>query len=168
MADGIAGHQACWEERLNNNTASEWVYRSWEIFGVKEEDEGWRRRHHPDDEIQVVLPQSVETNFPRGTNNQKYTQIWLVIVICIGFLRSFVRRYFAGKQVVASLNVGCFLRLYIVSLSAITHCMDQISSYQPLWALLLQHYSSARSHWPVLWYSHIRPPIGNWESLRKK
>ena len=117
MADGIAGYQPCWEERLNNNTASEWVYRSWEIFGVKEEDEGWRRRHHPDDEIQVVLPESVETNFPRGTNNQKYTQIWLVIVTCIGFLRSFVRRYFAGKQVVASRNVGCFLRLYIVSLS---------------------------------------------------
>ena len=83
-------------------------------------------------QIRVVLPESVETNFPRGTNNQKYTQIWLVIVICIGFLRSFVRRHFTGKQVVASRNVGCFLRLYIVSLSAITHCMDQISSYQPL------------------------------------
>ena len=43
--------------------------------------------------------------------------MWLVIVTCIGFLRSFLGRYFAGKQVVASWNVGCFLRLYIVSLS---------------------------------------------------
>ena len=83
-------------------------------------------------QIRVVLPEPVETNFPRGTNNQKYYPDLLVIVICIGFLRSFVRRYFAGKQVVASRNVGCFLRLYIVLLSAITHCMDQISSYQPL------------------------------------
>ena len=29
------------------------------------------------------------------------------------FLRSFLRRHFAGKLVVASRNVGCFLRLYI-------------------------------------------------------
>ena len=37
----IAGYQACWEERLKNNPASECVYGSWEIFGVKEEDTSW-------------------------------------------------------------------------------------------------------------------------------
>ena len=66
-------------------------------------------------QIRVVLPESVETNFLRGTNNQKYYPD-LVSVICKGFLRLFLRRYFAGKQVLASRNVGCFLRLYIVSL----------------------------------------------------
>ena len=30
------------------------------------------------------------------------------------FLRSFLRRHFAGKPVVASRNVGCFLRLRFV------------------------------------------------------
>ena len=30
------------------------------------------------------------------------------------FLRSFLRRHFAGKPVVASRNVGCFLRLPLV------------------------------------------------------
>ena len=34
----IAGNQVCWEERINNNPASECVYGSWDIFGVKEED----------------------------------------------------------------------------------------------------------------------------------
>ena len=32
-------------------------------------------------------------------------------VISMEFLRSFLRRHFAGKPVVASRNVGCFLRL---------------------------------------------------------
>ena len=32
-------------------------------------------------------------------------------VISIEFLRPFLRGHFAGKPVVASLNVGCFLRL---------------------------------------------------------
>ena len=33
--------------------------------------------------------------------------------ISMEFLRSFIRRHFAGKPVVASWNVGCFLRLHI-------------------------------------------------------
>ena len=37
------------------------------------------------------------------------TQIW--VVTRIEFLRSFFRRHLAGKPVVASPNVGCFLRL---------------------------------------------------------
>ena len=32
-------------------------------------------------------------------------------VISMEFLRQFLRGHFAGKPVVASLNVGCFLRL---------------------------------------------------------
>ena len=53
------------------------------------------------------------------------TQIWLVLLIAwrnqseavpssgisMEFLCSFLRRHFAGKPVVASRNVGCFLRL---------------------------------------------------------
>ena len=37
------------------------------------------------------------------------TQIWLVRVISMGFLRSFLESHFAGIPVVASQNVGCFL-----------------------------------------------------------
>ena len=37
------------------------------------------------------------------------TQIWLVCVISMGFLRSFLESHFAGIPVVASQNVGCFL-----------------------------------------------------------
>ena len=66
------------------------------------------------------------------------TQIWVVLLIgwnkfptrhdqsealprsgwwrvsCIEFLRSFLRRHFAGKPVAALPNVGCFLRLLLV------------------------------------------------------
>ena len=45
----------------------------------------------------------------------------MVCVISMEFLRSFLRRHFAGKQVVASRNVDCFLRLQtILFLSLIT------------------------------------------------
>ena len=59
------------------------------------------------------------------------TQIWIVLliggnlfhpisstasglwhIISMGFLLLFLRRNFAGKQVLASPNIGCFLRLY--------------------------------------------------------
>ena len=43
------------------------------------------------------------------------TQIWRVI--SMEFLRSFLRRHFAGKPVVASRNVGCFLRLLKLAVS---------------------------------------------------
>ena len=39
------------------------------------------------------------------------TQIYVVSVHQYGILRSFLRRHFAGKPVVAWRNVGCFLRL---------------------------------------------------------
>ena len=38
-------------------------------------------------------------------------QIWAVTLHSMQFLRSFLRRHFAGKPVVASRNVNCFLRL---------------------------------------------------------
>ena len=40
------------------------------------------------------------------------TPIWVVTrrVISMEFLRSFLRRHLAGKRVVASQDVGCFLR----------------------------------------------------------
>ena len=34
------------------------------------------------------------------------------------FLHSFIRRHLAGKPVVASPNVGCFLRLFLCQLTA--------------------------------------------------
>ena len=37
------------------------------------------------------------------------TQIWLVRVMSMGFLRSFLESHFAGIPLVASQNVGCFL-----------------------------------------------------------
>ena len=37
------------------------------------------------------------------------TQIWLVRVISMRFLRSFLESHFTRKPVVASQNVGCFL-----------------------------------------------------------
>ena len=43
------------------------------------------------------------------------TQIWRVI--SMEFLRSFLRRHLAGKPVVASPNVGCFLRLLKLAVS---------------------------------------------------
>ena len=39
-------------------------------------------------------------------------------VIRMEFLRSFLRRHFAGKQVVVPPNVGCFLRLYWTAITA--------------------------------------------------
>ena len=39
------------------------------------------------------------------------TQIWRVRAVSMEFLRSFLRRHFAGKPVVASRNVVCFLWL---------------------------------------------------------
>ena len=39
------------------------------------------------------------------------SQIWLVRVISMEFLRCFLRRHFAGKPPVVSRNFGCFLRL---------------------------------------------------------
>ena len=39
------------------------------------------------------------------------TQIYVVSVHQYGILRSFLRRHFAGKPVMAWRNVGCFLRL---------------------------------------------------------
>ena len=39
------------------------------------------------------------------------TQIWVVTRHQYGFLHSFLRRHLAGKPLVASPNVGCFLRL---------------------------------------------------------
>ena len=40
------------------------------------------------------------------------TKIWVIHVTSIEFLQSFLRRHFAGKPVMASWNVGCFLRLH--------------------------------------------------------
>ena len=37
------------------------------------------------------------------------------------FLRSGLRRHLAGKPVVASPNVGCFLRLRIIVLTSLVH-----------------------------------------------
>ena len=39
------------------------------------------------------------------------TQIWVVNFISMEFLQMFLRHYFAGKPVVALLNVSCFVRL---------------------------------------------------------
>ena len=39
------------------------------------------------------------------------TKVWVVHVISMEFLRSLLRRRFAGAQVATSRNVGCFLRL---------------------------------------------------------
>ena len=42
------------------------------------------------------------------------TQIWVVNVISMEFLRSFLRRHLTEKLVVASPNVSCFLRLFLL------------------------------------------------------
>ena len=42
------------------------------------------------------------------------TQIWIVIIIIMEFLRSFLRRHLARKPVIASPSVGCFLRLFYI------------------------------------------------------
>jgi len=39
------------------------------------------------------------------------TQIWVMSVISMEFLRLFLRRHWAGKPLIASPNVGCFLKL---------------------------------------------------------
>ena len=71
--------------------------------------------HHTDD---ASLPRSglcfwlVESNFPLGTTDQKHDQdLGSDASSVMDFLRSFLRRHLAGKPVVASPNVGCFLRL---------------------------------------------------------
>ena len=99
--------------------------------------EGWAQKFHTDD---VSLPRSgsyiwlVKANVSRGTNNQKYTQ-WHVI--CVEFLRSFLRRHFTGKPVVAFWNVSRFPRLKI---------------YRKLW-----HHSHHRAHFILhTWYSTLK------------
>ena len=99
--------------------------------------EGWAQKFHTDD---VSLPRSgsyiwlVKANVPRGTNNQKYTQ-WHVF--CVEFLRSFLRRHFTGKPVVAFWNVSRFPRLKI---------------YRKLW-----HHSHHRAHFILhTWYSTLK------------
>ena len=39
------------------------------------------------------------------------TQIWVMSVISMEFLRLFLRCHLAGKPLIASTNVGCFLKL---------------------------------------------------------
>ena len=59
-----------------------------------------------------MMPTNRSPNFQRGTINQKHhpdlgsdaSSVW-------NFCTRFVRRHLAGKPVVASPNVGCFLRL---------------------------------------------------------
>ena len=99
--------------------------------------EEWAQKFHTDD---VSLPRSgsyiwlVKANVPRGTNNQKYTQ-WHVI--CVEFLRSFLKRHFTGKPVVAFWNISCFLRLKI---------------YRKLW-----HHGHHRAHFILhTWYSTLK------------
>ena len=47
---------------------------------------------------------------PRPIGNT--TQIWVIHVISMEFLQSFLRRHFATKPVMALRNAGCFLRLH--------------------------------------------------------
>ena len=44
-------------------------------------------------------------------SDQHYPDLGSDASLSIEFLRSFLRRHFAGKAVVASRNVGCFLSL---------------------------------------------------------
>ena len=39
------------------------------------------------------------------------SQLWVVTLVSTEFLRSFLRRHFVGKPVVALQNVSCFLSL---------------------------------------------------------
>ena len=73
----LTAPQAIWlaekrDLRIIQCTASERVDRSWEIFGVKLKKTRMKADGGVITQIRVVLPESVETNFPRGTNNQKY------------------------------------------------------------------------------------------------
>ena len=56
---------------------------------------------------------SLKSNFPRGKHHYQsaLTRSGKWGVISKEFLRSFLRRHFAGKPVVTSRNIGCFLRL---------------------------------------------------------
>ena len=49
------------------------------------------------------------------TPTRSTTQIWVVTRHQYGFLRSFLRLHVAGKSLVASPNVGCFLKLTFFS-----------------------------------------------------
>ena len=61
------------------------------------------------------------------------------------FLRSFLRRLLVGKPVVASPNVGCFLRLYIFkvfSSVAHSHVSDALSCFSSVFISLTRSHIS--------------------------
>ena len=66
-------------------------------------------RQYPDLPWVVLVWSGPERNVLQPIRS--ITKIWVVIDISMRFLRSFLRRHFALKPVVASRNVGCFLRL---------------------------------------------------------
>ena len=64
-----------------------------------------------------VVPKLAEANFPHGLTNQRhYPDLGGDTSLVISTIILFLRRHFAGKPVVVSRNVVCFLRL-TVSLS---------------------------------------------------
>ena len=68
--------------------------------------------------------------------NQSEALPWVVHVISMEFRRSFLRRHFAGKPILASRNVGCFLKLAITQLpkkkrSANRNCTGWFQTLQP-------------------------------------
>ena len=61
-----------------------------------------------------ISPSSLIFRAISSPSSQMYlpsNQIWVESAISMEFLRSFLRRHFSWKPVVASGNVGCFLRL---------------------------------------------------------
>ena len=72
------------------------------------------------------------------------------------FLCSFLRRHFAGKPVVASQNVGCFLRLVLFTTSELATC-DENST-------LVRHISQALSdHWLCNFEDDFKSDLSNWK-----
>ena len=93
-------------------TADIWRRHYW--FPHKMTSEKWAQKFHTDD----VHYQDLGSTFDwlkrishAARPIRRTTRIWVVNVIRMGFLRLFLRRHFAGKLVLASWNVGCFLRL---------------------------------------------------------
>ena len=89
-------------------------WRRYHWFRREITSEKWAQKFHTDD----VHYQDLGSTFDwlkrishAARPIRRTTRIWVVNVIRMGFLRLFLRRHFAGKLVLASWNVGCFLRL---------------------------------------------------------
>ena len=102
----------------------------------------------------------VEANFQpiRST-----TQVWVVMVISIEFLHSFLRCHFVAKLVVGSRNVSCFLRLLVTSHNSDNHAFSFLSQVAPQFPLSLVSLLLVPGH-PLGWHEQKTKVMINYSS----